>query len=570
MRGAGPSRSPAEGSFDLAAGTGYGVLKPREGTTANQVTTRGPPVRAETGWWKGLHPGMALASKGMVLAFVVFTLWNVEQAATVYAGVRVWIEASLDWYYILAVSLALFVCLFLLCSPYGKLRLGDDASRPEFSNFSWLAMLFSAGVGIGLLFFSIAEPLFYFDNAQTAGYPNNPHADRVSALTPDRDRAVAAMRVTYFHWGLHAWCVYVIVGLCLAYFGYRKKLPLTLRSALHPVIGERIYGPAGHAVDLLAVFGTVFGVATSLGLGAKQMAAGLHTLFGVGEGIMTQILLIAAVSTAATLSAVSGVGRGIRILSEWNVYFTAVLLAFFLFAGPFEWLVGFIAVSAGDYLWRVLPMGLWMTGQAGEADWQSAWTIFYWGWWISWAPFVGTFIARISRGRTLRAFVGGTLFVPSGLGLIWIGIFGGNAIHMELNAGAEGAGLLDLVRSGHFEAALYGTIDRLSDSAWLTWSVSALATLLLATWFITSSDSGTLVITTMLSMGDRHPPQRFRVVWGLGQGLVAAVLLLAGGLHALQTASIAAALPVSLVLLLITWGLLKSLWQDPSAVASSR
>ena len=528
------------------------------------------PIRADAGFWKGLHPGMALAAKGMVLAFVVFTLLNVEQAGTVYADVRGWIEASLDWYYILLVSLALFVCLLLLCSPYGKLRLGDDDARPEFSRFAWLSMLFSAGVGIGILFFSISEPLFYFDDRASAGYPNNPHADRVGALAPDWDRALAAMRVTYFHWGLHAWCVYVIVGLCLAYFGYRKNLPLTLRSALHPVIGDGIYGPAGHAVDLLAVFGTVFGVATSLGLGAKQMAAGLGTLFGLDEGILTQILLIAAVSTAATLSAVSGVGRGIRILSEWNICFTAVLLAFFLFAGPFEWLLGFIAISAGDYLWRAVPMGLWTPGTVGEAAWQSNWTIFYWGWWISWAPFVGIFIARISRGRTLREFICGALFVPSGLGLIWIGILGGNAIHLELEAGAQGAGLLEFVRDEHFEAALYGTIDRMSEVAWLTWGASALATLLLATWFITSSDSGTLVITTMLSMGDRHPPQRFRVVWGLGQGLVAAVLLVAGGLHALQTASIAAALPVSLVLLLMIWGLLKSLWQDPSAVAPAR
>ena len=513
---------------------------------------------------------MALASKGMVLAFVAFTLLNVQQAGVVYTGVRAWIEASLDWYYILIVSAALFVCLFLMCSPYGKLRLGADDARPEFRNFSWLAMLFSAGVGIGLLFFSIAEPLFYFDTAQAAGYANNPHADRVGALAPDRDRALAAMRVTYFHWGLHAWSIYVVVGLCLAYFGYRKKLPLTLRSALHPIIGERIYGPAGHAVDLLAVFGTVFGVATSLGLGAKQMAAGLGVLFGLQEGVMTQVLLIAAVSTAATLSAVSGVGRGIRILSEWNILFTAVLLAFFLFAGPFEWLLGFVLASAGDYLWRAVPMGLWAAGNAEHAAWQSAWTIFYWGWWISWAPFVGIFIARISRGRTLREFVAGALFVPSALGVIWIGIFGGNAVFMELSAGVGEAGLLDLVRSGHLEAALYGTIARLSETPWLTWSLSALATLLLVTWFVTSSDSGTLVITTMLSMGDEHPPQRFRVVWGLGQGLVAAVLLLAGGLHALQTASIAAALPVSGVLVLMAYGLLKSLWEDPSAASSAR
>ena len=542
-----------------AAGNAGGkTIAARNARTSHALT------RADKGLWKGLHPGMALASKAVVLAFLLFTISDVERAGQVYESVRGWVERNLDWYYVLSVCAALFTCFFLMGSRFGKIRLGEDDSRPEFSTFSWLSMLFSAGLGIGLLFFSIAEPLFYLDDSQSAGYPNNPHADLAGAPQPGLQRAVVAMRVTYFHWGLHAWCVYVIVGLCLAYFGYRKKLPLTLRSALHPIIGDRIYGFAGHAVDLLAVFGTLFGVATSLGLGATQMAAGLGALFGADHGMTAKLLLIATISAAATLSAVSGVQRGIRILSEWNVFFTLVLLGFFLFAGPFVWLMGFLATTAGDYFWNFLPMGFWTAVDADTTAWQSNWTIFYWGWWISWAPFVGMFIARISRGRTLREFTLGTMFVPTGLGLAWIGIFGGNAIYMELHAadGLGTAGIMDLVRDGSFENALYATIARLSDLAWLTWAMSALATLLLATWFITSSDSGTLVITTMLSLGDDHPPQRFRVVWGLGQGMVAAVLLLAGGLHALQTASIAAALPISALLLLMIYGLMKSLAQD--------
>ena len=536
----------------------------------NQAS-RKPPVLATSGLWKGLQPGMALASVGMVLAFVVFTVLNAEGAGVVFAGIRTWIEATLNWYYILTVCAALFVCLFLMCSRFGRIRLGDDDARPEFSNFSWLAMLFSAGVGIGLLFFSIAEPMFYFDNSQSQGYPNNPHADQAGALALERQRAVLAMRVTYFHWGIHGWGVYVLVGLCLAYFGFRKKLPLTLRSALYPTIGDRIYGPAGDAVDLLAVFGTVFGVATSLGLGVTQMAAGFDVLFGLDPGLITQIGLIAAISVVATLSAVSGVGRGIRIISEWNIYLSILLLGFFLVFGPFEWLMGFLVTSAGDYLWNLVPLGFWTAGEPGAAAWQSSWTIFYWGWWISWAPFVGLFIARISRGRTLREFTIGALLVPTTLGVLWICIFGGNAIYLELNAagGVGTAGIMDLVRAANYEAALYGTIALLSDISWLTWAMSALATLLLSTWFITSSDSGTLVITTMLSMGDDHPPRRFRIFWGVCQGLVAAVLLLAGGLHALQTASIAAALPVSMVLLLMMYGLLRSLWEDPSAVSKA-
>ncbi len=526
---------------------------------------------ASTGLWKGLHPGMALAAKGMVLVFVVLSVAFLDRAGALYSDVRSWIEGTLDWYYVLTVCGAMFVSLFLMCSRYGRIRLGDDDARPEFSNFSWLAMLFSAGLGIGLLFFSIAEPLYYLDNSAPGGYPNNPHADRAGALLLGVQRAEQAVRVTYLHWGIHAWSVYVIVGLCLAWFGFRKKLPFTLRSALYPVIGERIYGAPGHLVDLLAVFGTVFGVATSLGLGVKQMGAGLNTLFGLDPGIVTQIALIAVISTVATLSAVSGIGRGIRIISEWNIYLTVLLLGFFLFWGPTQWLLAFFATTAGDYLWTVIPMGFWTAADEATAAWQSNWTVFYWGWWISWAPFVGMFIARISRGRTLREFVAGAMFVPTGLGVLWIALLGGNAMHLELYAdgGAGTAGVMELVRGGNLEAALYGTIASMSDLSWLTWAISALATFLLATWFITSSDSGTLVITTMLSIGDDHPPRRFRVVWGLGQGLVAAVLLLAGGLQALQTASIVAALPVSIVLLLMMYGLLKSLAQDAEAVRAT-
>ena len=523
---------------------------------------------ATSGLMKGLHTGMGLAAKGMVAAFVVFTVLNVEFAGEIYATVRGWIEASLSWYYILVVVGLVFVCLYLMCSRHGSVRLGDDDSRPEFSNFSWFAMLFSAGVGIGILFFGVAEPVFYFDNSGAFGYPNNPHADAVGVADMNTQRAVHAMRVTYFHWGFHGWSIYVIVGLCLAYFGFRKKLPFTLRSALYPIIGERIYGRIGHAVDLLAVFGTVFGVATSLGLGVNQMATGLHVLSGVDPGVATQIILIAVITAIATVSAVSGVGNGIRIISEWNIWLSVVLLAFFLFFGPFKWLLGFFVTSIGDYLWNVVPMGFWTASTEGDRAWQGGWTIFYWGWWISWAPFVGMFIARISRGRTIREFMVGVLFVPTTIAFFWLCMFGGNAIHMELTApeGVGTAGIVSTVMAWDLPSALYGTIERLTTYSALQWAMSALATLLLATWFITSSDSGTLVITTMLSMGNDNPPQRFRIVWGLGEGLVAAVLLLAGGLKALQTASIAAALPISVILIFMVYGLIRSLNADSAAV----
>ena len=528
--------------------------------------------RAKTGFWAGIHPGMGIASKAMIFAFVVFTALNVELAGSLYSAVRGWVEATLSWYYITAVTIMLFACFFLMFSRYGSIRLGDDDSRPEFRNFSWFAMLFSAGVGIGILFFGIAEPMFYFDNTEPWSYPNNPFADQIGATEMNEQRAIAAMRVTYFHWGFHGWAIYVVVGLSLAYFGFRRKLPLTLRSALYPLIGNKIYGPIGHAVDLLAVFGTVFGVATSLGLGVVQMAVGLNYLFGIDAGITTQVILIAVISVIATLSAVSGVGNGIRIISEWNIYLSIVLLAYFLFCGPFQWLMGFFVTTFGDYLWNVIPMGFQTFNSEGASAWQGGWTIFYWGWWISWAPFVGMFIARISRGRTIREFMVGVMFVPTTIAFFWLCMFGGNAIYLELNAadGVGTAGIADLVRNWNLPSALYGTIDQISDVRFLQWSMSALATLLLATWFITSSDSGTLVITTMLSMGDDNPPKKFRIIWGMGEGFVAAVLLGVGGLTALQTASIAAALPVSIIMLLMTWGLFKSLATDPYIIARNK
>ncbi|MEO1091945.1 MAG: BCCT family transporter [Pseudomonadota bacterium] len=535
-----------------------------------------PHLVAKSGIFTGLHPGMSIAAKGMVAAFVIFTVLNVEFAGSVYGAIRNWIETGLSWYYITTLTAFFFVCIFLMFSKWGSLKLGDDDSKPEFSNFSWFSMLFSAGVGIGILFFGVAEPIFYFDNSGAFGYPNNPHADLDGNMAMTMERAVDAMRVTFFHWGFHGWAVYVLVGLSLAYFGFRKKLPLTLRSALYPLIGERIYGPWGHAVDLLAVFGTVFGVATSLGLGVSQMATGLNVLFGIDPGIVTKLILIFVISIIATLSAVSGVGNGIRIISEWNIWLSVVLLAAFMILGPFTWLMGFFITSLGDYLWNVVPMGFWTASEAGNAAWQGGWTIFYWGWWISWAPFVGMFIARISRGRTIREFMVGVMFVPTTIAFFWICMFGGNAIWQEMQAvggpaAVGGAGIIETVRAWDLPAALYGTIDNLGRTSWmgdmsvLQWPLAALATFLLASWFITSSDSGTLVITTMLSMGDDDPPKAFRIIWGMGEGFVAGVLLLAGGLSALQTASIAAAFPISFVLIFMTWGLLKSLSEDCSA-----
>ncbi|MGB7242936.1 MAG: BCCT family transporter [Sulfitobacter sp.] len=533
-------------------------------------TGKGNHLISDTGLFKGLHNGMSIASKAMVAAFVVFTILNVEYAGEVYGGIRSWVEGALSWYYISSVIIILFACLFLMFSRFGSIRLGDDDSKPEFSRFSWFAMLFSASVSIGIMFFGVAEPLFYFDNSAGWGYPNNPFADAAGHTEMDVQRAVDAVRVTNFHWGLHGWAIYTLTGLALGYFAFRKKLPLTFRSALYPILGDRIYGPAGHAVDLLAVFGTVFGIATSMGLGVTQMAHGLNVLFGIDPGVGTQVALVIIISIVATLSAVSGIGRGIKILSEWNIVLTIALILFFVFAGPTQWLVGFFLNAMGDYLTHFLSMGFWTASAPGDVSWQGGWTIFYWGWWLSWAPFVGMFIARISKGRTIREFMFGAMLVPTTMAFIWISVFGGNALFFELNAegGVGTAGLIDMVNSWNLGGTLFGTIDRLADGGTLAWIVSALTTFLLATWFITSSDSGTLVVTTILSMGNAHPPRIHRVIWGAAQGLVAAVLLLAGGLSALQTAAIAAALPISVLVVMMAWGLIKSLVEDSAAVSS--
>ena len=510
---------------------------------------------ADKGFFLGVHPGMGIASKAMVLAFVLFTVMNVDLANGVYSDIKNWIQSTLNWYYVTVVSLVLFFSVWVAFSRFGDLRLGKDDEKPEFGFFTWFSMLFSCAIGVGILFWSIAEPIFHFQG--------NPFIEMAGIEAKTAEAAQVAMRITLFHWGLHGWAIYIIVGLALAYFTYRRGLPLTIRSALYPLLGDRIYGPMGHAVDMLAIFSTLFGTTTTLGLGVSQMNAGLNYLFDIEISTTTQIILIAVISVVGTLSAVSGVEKGIRLLSVWNIRISLVLIGFFLLAGPTVFLLGMFATSVGDYMWNLIPMGFW-TDPNPESQWQGWWTIFYWGWWLSWGPLVGLFIARISRGRTIRQFLLSALVIPPLGGFLWIVIFGGTALHIELYGAG---GIVDAVND-NMTLALYQTIEALGVEA-LTWPMAALATVMIVTWFVTSADSGTLVICTILSMGDRNPPQRFRVFWGLGLGAVAAVLLLAGGLKALQTATIAAALPFSVVLLFMCAALVKGLNDEANGVVYS-
>ncbi len=551
--------------------------------------------RAKSGFFKGMNPTVALFSKAVIVIFVAFGgIWT-ETAFQTFNIIKTSIIFGLNWYYIGIVAFFLFFVIWLMFSRYGDIRLGDDDERPSFGYFSWFAMLFSAGMGIGLVFWSIAEPIYHFQS--------NPFI--TEGLTPEA--AEVAMRITFLHWGLHPWAIYVIVGLSLAYFAYRKKLPLTIRSALYPIIGDRIYGPIGHAVDVLAVFGTVFGLATSLGLGVQQMDTGLSHLFqydsystiestaketytlekcsGVAEVEQCNelaakeypkpfpyslILIIVVVTLIATWSVVSGVGKGVKILSELNLVLSLILLLFLLIFGPTRYLLNSFLQNTGDYLSALIPLSMW-TDAHKDTGWQGGWTTFYWAWWIAWSPFVGMFIARISRGRTIREFIIGVLLVPTSLAFLWLTVFGNTALYLELmnttvnefgnTVSAIGqAGIIEAVNND-VTIALYTTFEKL-DAGIIGTFASGIATILIASYFITSSDSATLVVCTILSVGDEDPPIMHRVFWGIGEGTVAGILLILGGLQALQTASITAALPFSFIILAMVYGLVTALKQE--------
>lgn len=495
---------------------------------------------------------MSYGSILMVGAFVLFSVLNVKLSNDIANGINHWIQTNMSWYYIAVVCFVLFFSVWVAFSRYGNIRLGRDDEKPEFGFTAWFSMLFSCAIGTGLLFWSIAEPITYLQG--------NPFLDMEHIQPNTLDAARVALRITMFHWGLHGWAVYILVGLCLAYFCYRRGLPLTVRSGLYPLLGDRVYGPIGHAVDFLAIFSTLFGTATTLGLGVSQMNAGLNYLFGIEISSSSQVILIAIVSIIATISAISGVGRGIRILSIWNIRLSVLVIAFFVLAGPTVFLLKMTVSGLGDYFTNFIPMGFWVDTDPNR-QWQSWWTIFYWGWWLSWGPLVGMFIARISRGRTIRQFLLTALVIPPLGGFIWIIVFGGTALHIQV----LGDGSLASVVNDNITLALYSTIEAINVPS-LTNLVAGLTTFLIVTWFVTSADSGTLVICTIVSLGDKNPSKVLRLVWGIGLGAVSAILLIAGGLDSLKTASIIAALPFSVVLLFMCWALVKGLADEANGI----
>ncbi len=514
----------------------------------SENTQRPENLVASSGLFKGMNPLMGIASMVMILVFVLYTISDVEASGAVFSAGKDFIIGTMDWFYVIVVNAALFFVFWLMVSRFGDVKLGKPDDEPDFSTFSWICMLFSAGLGSGLIYWGVAEPMYHIQGSpfleQAGGEPGSTQA------------AVKAVTVTNFHWGFHGWGLYVLVGLSLAYFSYRKDLPLTLRTALYPVLKDRIYGPWGHLVDLVGVFGTIFGLATSLGLGVTPIAAGLENLGWMENTQTNQLILVALITVAGTASAASGVGKGVRILSECNVIASIALLALFLILAPTAFVLGIMISGIGDYLWNVIPMGFWINSDP-EVQWQSWWTIFYWGWWIAWCPFVGLFIARVSKGRTIRQFCFCVLLIPTSVVMMWMGIFGGAATGVDL---FYEAGVVDAVNND-YATGVFTTLQGFG-YAWIVYPLTVLITILLISWFVTSSDSGTLVMCTMLSMGDEHPPIKFRVFWGVTSGVVAGVLMLAGGLSALQTASIVAGLPIAVILICMIYGTAKSLHED--------
>ncbi len=469
----------------------------------------------------------------IIIISIALTLIFEEQAEGVFDSIQNYVANTGGWFFVLCVNVYLIFVIYLAFSKYGNIRIGGKDAKPEFKTISWFAMLFSAGMGIGLLFWSIAEPITHFMNPP---------------LTEGGTPAAAqeAMNFTFLHWGFHAWGIYALVGLSLAYFTYSHGLPLTIRSVFYPILGDKIYGKRGDLIDIFAVLATLFGLATSLGLGVQQIAAGLAHVFGVDSGIVTQVSLIAGITAIATISVVLGVDKGVKFLSEWNMRIAVLLLLLVVVLGPTIFIFQSFVQNTGNYFYSFLEISSWTESYTGN-DWQNAWTVFYWGWWIAWSPFVGMFIARISKGRSIREFILGVLIVPSIITFFWISAFGSTSIQQALLGDDTIINAVD----DNVATALFVFLEDFPFSA----ALNIIGVILIAGFFVTSSDSGSLVVDSLTSGGKIDAPVGQRIFWAVAEGAVAAVLLIGGGLQALQTASIVTGLPFAFILLFMCYSL---------------
>lgn len=472
----------------------------------------------------------------IVVVFVAFAMLVPDAAEAAFAAVQASIVRNFNWYYVLITAFFVIFCLWLGFSRFGSIKLGQDDDEPEFSIGSWLSLLFAAGMGIGLVFYGVSEPLSHFANPKPG-------------LTgTDIQLAQQAMSQTYLHWGVHAWSIYVVIGLALAYAIHRRKRPVSIRWALEPLLGRRVRGGWGNTIDVVALVGTLFGVATSLGLGVLQISAGLQKTGIIDASQLVNVIIIVVITGFVLFSVLSGVGRGMKWLSNINLILAALLVIFILIVGPTQFLLRDFVQSIGNYLQNFVGMSFSVSAYSGEAGeaWQASWTTFYWGWWISWAPFVGIFIARISRGRTVRQFVTGVILVPTLITFLWFSVLGGTALYLQLSGQAN---LIGPGNTVDVEGALFAMLGHLPGGAVLT--VGSLV--LIAVFFITSADSGSLVMGMIATGGQVEPKKWVRVFFACVTSLLAIALLISGGLEALKTAAIIIALPFSVIMLLICW-----------------
>ena len=502
----------------------------------------------------GIDPTVFWVAAVLSAVFVAWGVFFAESLAAVFDAVLFdFLVPNFGWVFILSSFGFLAFSVYLAFSRYGRIRLGGDDEQPEFRTVSWVAMMFSAGMGIGLMFYGVAEPMSHM------GAPPG------GAAEPNtRAAAQVAMEYSYFHWAFHPWAIYAVMGLALAYFCFRKGMPNLISTAFHPLLGDRVYGPVGKAIDILAIFATLFGSATSLGLGALQINEGLDVLFGFGgrDAVGLAIVVIAVLTLCFIVSAVSGVHRGIQWLSNTNMVLAAFLLFFVFVLGPTVFILDTFVQSLGGYLANLIPMSF-RTASYGDSAFVSGWTIFYWAWWISWAPFVGTFIARISRGRTIREFVVGVILVPSVVSFVWFAVLGGAAIDLQLSGTAN---IADAVAESQ-PAALFATLGAFP----LSGLTSLIAIVLVALFFISGADAAAMVMGMLSSRGDINPRAWTVVVWGVFTGAAAAICLLAGAIQgsvdaaitALQSVAIASAAPFVLVLIGLCFSLFKALRAEP-------
>ena len=500
-----------------------------------------------------IHNPVFVISGLSVVAFVVYALAAPEQAASFFGWLRPALTSTFDWFFLSAANVFVLFCLFLIVSPWGSVRLGGKEATPDYSYAGWFAMLFAAGMGIGLMFFGVLEPVYHMAISSPLGVPSPFAAD--GSIIPENVEAAKEMGLaaTIYHWGLHPWAIYAVVALALALFSYNKGLPLSIRSAFYPIFGERVWGWTGHVIDTLAVFATLFGLATSLGLGAQQANAGLEHVYGIPNTITVQVILIIAITGIALVSVLRGLDGGVKVLSEINMVIAAALLLFVLLAGP-------TLAILSDFVTGLLAYGADLGGLSNpigrtDDDYRQGWTAFYWAWWISWSPFVGMFIARVSRGRTVREFITCVLLIPSLVCVLWMAVFGGVAIDQVLSDPATSAVKANVIDSYSPELSLFAMLEGLP----LASITSTIGIVLVIVFFVTSSDSGSLVIDTITAGGKVDAPVPQRVFWCTFEGLVAIVLLIGGGLGALQAMVISTGLPFTLVLLLMCVAIFKGL-----------